>query len=46
VILAIALSNTAGFWGVLDHVAVLVIFFAIPVMEPAHLTISTAPRHL
>jgi hypothetical protein len=31
VILAIALSNTAGFWGVLDHVAILVIFFAIPV---------------
>jgi hypothetical protein len=31
VILAIALSHTAGFWGVLDHVAILVIFFAIPV---------------
>jgi hypothetical protein len=31
VILAIALSHTAGFWGALDHVAILVIFFAIPV---------------
>jgi len=31
VILAIALSHTAGFWGVLDHAAILVIFFAIPV---------------
>jgi hypothetical protein len=31
VILAIALSHTAGFWSVLDHVAILVIFFAIPV---------------
>ena len=31
VILAITLSHTAGFWGALDHAAILVIFFAIPV---------------
>jgi hypothetical protein len=31
VVLAIALSHTAGFWGVLDHVAILAIFFAVPV---------------
>jgi hypothetical protein len=31
VILAIALSITAGFWSVLDHAAILVVFFAIPV---------------
>ena len=30
-ILAITLSHTAGFWGALDHAAILVIFFAIPV---------------